>query len=197
MNKKTLILFNLIFHTALFGQFNQKYYGFGLDIGSHGSGFFITGHSIHHSKEFSINGEMRFYDIKANNETIVYNPIYGQFESVGGLSLVMIPILIGANYYPFNGLIENNFSPFIALRTGYVISLDGKEDGSFSDRWKNPNVQLSPGGFLGTGIDFQMYGQTSVSTMIGLEILPLKDMVKGSDNHGMLIHIAFNRRIGR
>ena len=39
-----------------------------------------------------------------------------------------------------------------------------------------------------------MVGQTSVSVMVGLEILPYKEL-DGSDNfNGRLIHISFNRR---
>ena len=175
------------------GQFNQNYYGFGLDIGSSGSGVFITGQRIYDTEKFSLNGEIRFYDIKANNETIVYNPYYGQFESVGGTSLIMIPIFIGFNYYPFVGKIENNFSPFCTLRSGYVTSIDGKETGTFVERWKNADIKIAPGGFLGIGIDFKMYGQTSVSTMVGVEVLPLKSVIDYYDNHGFLIHIAFNK----
>ena len=40
-----------------------------------------------------------------------------------------------------------------------------------------------------------MYGQTTVSPMVGYENLPLKYKADGqSDYSGMLIHIAFNRR---
>ena len=194
IKEKLGFFYFLLFSMIIYGQFNQNYYGFGLDIGSSGSGVFITGQSIYDTEEFSLNGEIRFYDIKANNETIVYNPFYGQFESVGGTSLIMIPIFFGFNYYPFVGKIENNFSPFLTMRTGYVISLDGKETGTFSERWKDVDIKLAPGGFFGLGIDFKMYGQTSVSTMVGMEILPLKSIIDYYDNHGLLIHISFNRR---
>tara|TARA_B100001250_G_C19509780_1_gene661148 strand:- start:145 stop:741 length:597 start_codon:yes stop_codon:yes gene_type:complete len=194
IKEKFGIIWFLLGSLMLFGQFNQNYYGFGLDIGSSGSGIFITGQSIHEKEKISLNGELRFYDIKSNNETVIYNPFYGQFETVGGTSLIMLPIFFGLNYYPFVGKIENNFSPFITTRAGYVISLDGKETGSFSDRWKNSATSIAPGGFLGAGIDFKMYGQTSVSTMVGVEVLPLENLIDGYKNHGMLIHIAFNKR---
>ena len=195
MNKQKIgLFFFLLAVMVINGQFNQNYYGFGLDIGSSGSGVFITGQSIYDTEKISLNGEIRFYDIKANNETIVYNPYYGQFESVGGTSLIMVPVFIGFNYYPFVGKIENNFSPFFTLRSGYVTSIDGKEIGSFVERWKNADIKIAPGGFLGIGIDFKMYGQTSVSTMVGVEVLPLKNVIDYYDNHGFLIHIAFNKR---
>ena len=40
-----------------------------------------------------------------------------------------------------------------------------------------------------------MYGQTTVSPMVGYETLPLKYKADGQNDYsGMLIHIAFNRR---
>ena len=59
---------------------------------------------------------------------------------------------------------------------------------------KRVKKKIAPGGFLGIGIDFKMYGQTSVSTMVGVEVLPLKSVIDNYDNHGFLIHIAFNKR---
>ena len=189
------ILCSIILCSALFGEFDQFYNGFGLDIGTSGSGIFITRQAIHDSRNFSLNGEIRFYDIKASDETIVYNYYSGQYQTVGGKSLFMLPLFFGTNYYLFNGKIENNFSPFLTFRVGGVLAVDGKEYGSFSQRWKNPDTQINPGAFLGAGIDFKMVGQTSVSVMIGLELLPLGKVFDGLDDYsGNLIHIAFNRR---
>ena len=189
------IFFSFLFPVVLLGQFDQAFNGFGLDIGSSGSGMFITRQLTHTSKIYSLNGELRFYDIKADDETIVYDYYTGQYQSVGGKSLFMMPLLIGANYYPFTGKIENNFSPFITARAGAVLTVDGKEFGTFSERWKNPDTQISPGGFIGIGIDLKMVGQSSVSTMVGLELLPLNEQADGQNNYsGFLIHLSFNRR---
>ena len=189
------IFFCFILSSFLFGEFNQVYNGFGLDIGSSGSGIFFTRQVIHDSEYFSLNGEIRFYDIKASDETIVYNYYSGQYQSVGGKSLFMVPLFFGANYYMFNGKIENNFSPFITLRFGGVLSVNGKESGNFRQRWDNPDTQITPGAFLGAGIGFKMVGQTSVSVMIGYEVLPLYQEFDGMDDYsGRLIHISFNRR---
>ena len=189
------IFFSFLFPVLLLGQFDQAFNGFGLDIGSSGSGMFITRQLTHTSEIYSLNGELRFYDIKADDETIVYDYYTGQYQSVGGKSLFMIPLLIGANYYPFTGKIENNFSPFITARAGAVLTVDGKEFGTFSERWKNPDTQISPGGFIGIGIDLKMVGQSSVSTMVGLELLPLNEQADGQNNYsGFLIHLSFNRR---
>lgn len=193
---QTIKLFSCFFLTSLlFGGFSKVYNGFGLDIGTSGSGIFITRQAIHDSDYFSINGEIRFYDIKASEEAFVYNYFSGQYESIGGKSLIMFPFFIGANYYPFIGKIENNFSPFLTARVGGVLSLDGKEEGDFQQRWKNPDTQITPGGFFGIGIDFKMVGQTTISVMAGVELLPLEyEFDEMDDYSGRLIHISFNRR---
>jgi len=190
------LFFSLVFVSILWGQFDQPYYGFGLDIGSSGSGFFINGQMYHNTKKFSLNAEVRFYDIKDPNESLVYDPYYGTTRTIGGVSLVIIPVFLGNNYYPFVDKIDNNFSPFLALRAGGLFTLNGAEEGSFRQRWRNIETQFTLGGFLGGGVDFKMYGQTTVSPMVGYEILPLKNIADGEkDYSGMLIHIAFNRRL--
>jgi hypothetical protein len=177
------------------GQFDQVTNGFGLDIGSSGSGMFIMRNYVHASEKLALNGELRFYDIKAEDETIVYDYYTGQYKSVGGKSLVMLPVFIGGNYYPFVGKIENNFSPFIAIKGGVVTTVNGEEFGTFSERWKNPDIQYTPGGFLGVGIDFKIVGQSFVMVMVGFEYLPLKKETDGKkDYSGFLIHLSFNRR---
>ena len=164
------ILLSLTFCSILSAGFNQIYNGFGLDIGTRGSGIFVTRQAIHDSENYSLNAEFRFYDIKASDETIVYNYYSGQYQTVGGKSLFMLPLFFGTNYYLFNGKIENNFSPFLTLRIGGVLVVDGDEEGSFKQRWSDPETQLTPGGFIGAGIDFKMVGQTSVSLIQSLLI---------------------------
>ena len=191
MNK----LLTFVFPVFLLGQFDQVANGFGLDIGSSGSGMFIMRNYVHASEKLALNGELRFYDIKAEDETIVYDYYTGQYKSVGGKSLVMLPVFVGGNYYPFVGKIENNFSPFIAMKGGVVTTINGEEFGTFSERWKNPGIQYTPGGFLGVGIDFKIVGQSSVMVMVGLEYLTLKKETDGrKDYSGFLIHLSFNRR---
>ena len=203
MNK----LLTFVFPVFLLGQFDQVTNGFGLDIGTSGSGMFIMRNYVHASEKYALNGELRFYDIKAEDEVLVRD-YTGQWKSVGGKSLVMLPVFVGGNYYPFVGKIENNFSPFIAIKGGVVTTVDGDEPGTynetgggysttktFSERWKNPGIQYSPGGFLGVGIDFKIVGQSSVMVMVGLEYLPLKKETDGrKDYSGFLIHLSFNRR---
>ena len=188
------LFFSCLFISLLWGQFEPAYYGFGLDIGSSGSGFFEWTDSAQF-KKLSVNAELRFYDIKDPNESMVYDPYYGTTRTIGGISLIMLPIFVGGNYYPFVDKIQNNFSPFIALRGGGLFTLNGAEEGSFKDRWNNVDVQFTLGGFSGIGVEFKMYGRTTISPMVGYEMLPLKYKADGKiDYSGMLIHIAFNRR---
>ena len=97
------ILLNIFLCSTLFSQFDQLYNGFGVDIGTSGSGIFLTRQAIHDSKYFSLNGEIRLYDIKASDETIVYDYYSGHYQTVGGKSLFMLPFFFGSNYYLFNG----------------------------------------------------------------------------------------------
>ena len=55
MNK----LISFLFPVFLFGQFDQVANGFGLDIGSSGSGMFVTRHYGHTSEKFALNGELK------------------------------------------------------------------------------------------------------------------------------------------
>ena len=191
MNKLIILLFPVL----VLGNFDHVSNGFGLDIGSSGSGMFIMRNYGHSSERYSLNGELRFYDIKAVDETIVYDYYTGQYKTLGGKSLFMLPAFIGANYYPFVGKIENNFSPFITVKGGMLTTVNGREFGSFIERWKNSEIQFSPGGFLGVGIDFKIVGQSTVMVMVGFELLPLKKIADGKNNYsGFLIHLSFNRR---
>ena len=55
---------------------------------------------------------------------------------------------------------------------------------------------MGKGGFIGAGVDFKMVGQTSVSTMFGLELLKLNEVADSNiDYSGFLIHLSFNRRL--
>ena len=193
---KYIILIYLIFPIKVFGSYDLIQNGFGLDIGKNGSGFFLIRQHTHNSEKFSLLTELRFYDIKGKNEMLVYDYYTQQYRSIGSKNLIYIPLFIGANYYPFAGEIANNFSPFLTLRSGPVLAIDGKETGSFSDRWGNPDTNFSFGGFLGAGIEFKWVNLSSVLLHIGYEYLPpSKSMNEEKDYSGLLIHIAFNRSV--
>ena len=190
------LVFFILSSNLVLGNFSNNRYGAGLDIGSKGSGFFFNYLIGNMEKNLDIVFEARYFDIKGETEMYVYDYWTNQYTTISGQNLILMPFMIGINYHPFAGQIANNFSPFISLRGGGLFTLNGAEVGSFRQRWENVETQFTLGGFFGGGIDFKMYGQTTVSSMVGYEILPLKDEADGEkDYSGMLIHIAFNRRV--
>lgn len=193
ISKYFIILFFFV-PIKVYGTFDLIQNGFGLDIGKSGSGFFLLRQYTHSSERFSFLTELRFYDIKGENEMFAYDYFTGQYRSIGSKSLVYVPVFFGASYYPFVGLIANNFSPFITYRLGPVLTIDGKEEGSFLDRWSNPDTDFSYGGFLGVGIEFKWINLSSIILNIGYDYFPPPKSI-GRDYSGFLIHIAFNRSV--
>ena len=104
-----LLLISLNFTIAS----SNKRYGAGLDIGSKGSGIFFNYLSGNVEKNFDLVGEIRYFDIKGDTESIVYDYWTNQYVTISGQNLLFIPMLVGFNYHPFAGKIANNFSPFI------------------------------------------------------------------------------------
>ena len=190
MKPKFIIAYFLILCSA----FASSNIGAGLVFGQRGTG-------VHFSNDWKVNQkfylglELRFLDIKNENEQTAVDYFTGYPYTVGNRALAMFPIYAKFRWLPFEGKIENNFSPFFVCRGGGIFTLNGAEEGSFGNRWKNVDTQFNLGGFLGTGVEFNMYGQTIISPMVGYEFLPLKDKADGYDDYsGMLIHIAFNRK---
>jgi len=190
-----IIIHFLVFPILLLGQFSKTQYGLGLDIGSSGSGIFFNHMWTNTTETMSLITEFRFFDVKGDEETIVYDYWTNQYSTVGGQNLVLLPMLAGVNYYPFAGKIANNFSPFVTLRGGPIFTIDGEETGdNFMERWSNSQTHWSPGGFIGGGVEFKWVNLSSVILHIGVDILPLSQTADGrKDYSGMLIHIAFNR----
>ena len=180
----------------LYAGYDNISNGFGLDIGSNGSGLFIVRQYSNNNKSFAFNFEIRLYDIKSQNETIVYDYYTGQYKAVSGKSLFMTPLFTGVNYYPFMGKIDNSFSPFITARFGPVFIIDGEDEGDFSERWSKPNFKSSIGSFFGLGVDFKYIQKSYISTMFGYELLPPDPSDSNVLRHsGILIHISFNRNL--
>ena len=188
-----LLLISLNFTIAS----SNKRYGAGLDIGSKGSGIFFNYLSGNVEKNFDLVGEIRYFDIKGDTESIVYDYWTNQYVTISGQNLLFIPMLVGFNYHPFAGKIANNFSPFITFRGGFNFAIDGKEgNGSFKETWRKADTQWSTAGFIGGGIEFRWYNQSSIALHIGYDIIKLKKKADQKTNYsGLLIHISFNRFI--
>ena len=176
---------------------SNKRYGAGLDIGSKGSGIFFNYLSGNLEKNFDLVGVIRYFDIKGDTESIVYDYWTNQYVTISGQNLLFIPMLVGFNYHPFAGQIANNFSPFITFRGGLNFSIDGKEgDGNYKETWRKAETQWSTAGFIGGGIEFRWYNQSSIALHIGSDIIELKKKADQKTNYsGLLIHISFNQFI--
>ena len=193
--KFSIILFFLI-NVIFAGGLNTRF-GAGLDVGSRGSGIFLNYLYGNNKKNFDIIGEVRYFDIKGETESIVYDNWTRQYITISGQNLLFIPALVGFNYHPFAGKIANNFSPFVTIRGGLNLSIDGREgDGSYKKIWRKAETQWSPIAFFGGGVEFRWYNQSSVALHIGADIIKLKkEADQKKDYSGLLIHISFNRFI--
>ena len=125
------IILPFIMSNLLGANFDNVSNGFGLDIGSRGSGVFLIRQYLDNEKPIGLNLELRFYDVKGENETVFYDYYTGTYQSISGKSLFLSPLFVGLNYYPFKDKIENNFLPFLTSRAGLVFILDGNDSGSF------------------------------------------------------------------
>ena len=193
--KFSIILFFFI-NVIFAGGLNTRF-GAGLDVGSRGSGIFLNYLYGNNKKNIDIIGEVRYFDIKGETESIVYDNWTNQYITISGQNLLFIPALVGFNYHPFAGKIANNFSPFVTLRGGLNLSIDGREgDGSYKKIWRKAETQWSPIAFFGGGVEFRWYNQSSVALHIGADIIKLKkEADQKKDYSGLLIHISFNRFI--
>jgi hypothetical protein len=193
---KFSIILSFFINVIFAGGLNTRF-GAGLDVGSRGSGIFLNYLYGNNKKFFDIIGEVRYFDIKGETESIVYDNWTNQYITISGQNLLFIPALVGFNYHPFAGKIANNFSPFVTIRGGLNLSIDGREgDGSYKKIWRKAETQWSPIAFFGGGVEFRWYNQSSVALHIGADIIKLKkEADQKKDYSGLLIHISFNRFI--
>lgn len=191
---KISIIFILFMNIVFSNSYNTRF-GAGLDVGSRGSGVFFNYLHGNNKKNFDFIGEVRYFDIKGETESIVYDNWTNQYITISGQNLLFIPVLVGFNYHPFAGKIANNFSPFVTIRGGLNLSVDGKEgNGSYKKIWRKAETQWSPIAFFGGGVEFRWYNQSSVALHIGSDIIKLKkEADQKKDYSGLLIHISFNR----
>ena len=167
--------------------------GLGFMFGSRGGGFIFSG-QWQVKADFFTGFETRIYDIKNDEELPVYNYYTGQYLNVGDQALFMIPVFGTVKWLPFEGKIANNFSPFVALKLGPVLAVDGKEEfQKWSKRWGKASTITTYGGQIVFGILFLQRGGSSISPSIGYEFLPMGSEVDGRNNYsGAAINITFN-----
>jgi len=100
----------------------------------------------------------------------------------------------------FEGKIANNFSPFMEMKLGPILAVDGIEDTrKFSNRWGKAGTIMTYGIQVAFGVAFLQMGGSTISPSIGYEYLPMGKEVDGRTNYnGTVVNIAFtfgnNRR---
>ena len=164
---------------------------FGIATGSHGWG--ISYQRILKSNVNSeINFEFRFYDVKGTDEFPI-STNYGT-ETINEKSLVISPVFAGFRYYPFEGKIENNFSPFVTLKAGPLFIFNGNEEiTSFFERWKKAETHVAFGGHAGIGVKFLRSNVSSISVSAGLDIFPMNGTIDDqSQYNGFLLQFEFS-----
>lgn len=170
------------------------YKGFGLQVGEQGTGIFY--HQVWRSKpslEWLFHG--RIFDVKGEEFMMVYDPYYNQYRSVGDKYVMIVPLFGGAKYFPFAGQIANNFSPYVSMMMGPVLTMDGYDSDKFSERWKRSQGLWTFGANIGVGADFLMANRMTISAGVGMDYLPMNEKVEGQDHFsGAIIHIAYNWR---
>ena len=189
MKKLFTILFLLNLFSPIHSQFKR---GLGFGTGTWGSGFQFSGEwQLDDDKYYGF--EIRFIDIKNEEELPVYNPYTGNSFNVGDKALIMFPIYAKIRYLPFEGKIANNFSPFIELKLGPNFAIDGDGDARrFADRWKGAPSHTSYGGQIVMGAAFLQMSGAVISPSIGYEFLPFGQSIDGRRSYdGTTINVTF------
>ena len=170
-----------------------SYNGFGLDVGERGSGLFLN-RTWSNSEKLCFISEIRIFDVKHPDEIIIQDYYTGRGYKFNDINLLLLPLFSGAKYYPFVGKIANNFAPFVSVKAGPILSLDGAESGTFKEKWiTNLDYYFTLGGYFGVGADVLTSNRTILSIRVGYDILPMKGQIEGSDQYnGALVRFGFN-----
>ena len=186
------ILTILIWSIIISNNFAQMKKGIGLTTGTQGSGIHFIGDWKLNKKIF-YGFEVRYFDIKNETEIPVYNQYTGQYINVGDKALVLLPFFATARWLPFEGKIANNFSPFVQLKGGPLLAIDGNESyRKFNSRWRKAPTFTSYGAQLVIGVSFLQMGGSSISPSIGFEFLPMGRTVDDKKRYdGTTINITW------
>jgi hypothetical protein len=146
------------------------------------------------SEKLCFISEIRIFDVKHPDEIIIQDYYTGRGYKFNDINLLLLPLFSGAKYYPFVGKIANNFAPFVSVKAGPILSLDGAESGTFKEKWiTNLDYYFTLGGYFGVGADVLTSNRTILSIRVGYDILPMKGQIDGSDQYnGALVRFGFN-----
>ena len=158
--------------------------GIGMTTGTRGSGIhFILSGQLKENLFYGF--EARYYDIKNETEIPVYNQYTGQYINVGDKALILLPVYATMRWLPFEGKIANNFSPFVQVKGGPLLAIDGNEEyRKFNKRWRKAPTFTSYGAQIVIGVSFLQMGGSSISPSIGFEFLPMGQTVDDKKQYG-------------
>jgi len=188
------LIFAIIIISIGLGQRLSTKNGVGLNVGDRGAGLFYHRH-IKSTDNIKIGATIRWFDVRPPEEIPSYNYYTGQYENTNTVSLAVFPLFGTFNYYPFEGKIANNFSPFISSKLGPVIVLDADESiKSFSKRWFNAKSKFTYGGNIAIGIEFRQPGKVHYAIEFSYDFIPLTSSIDGYTNlNGTVLSFSIHR----
>ena len=188
------IAFIIIVITLGYGQISSAKQGVGLNIGDRGAGIFYH-RNIKSYNVFKLGATIRWLDIRPPEEIPAYNYYTGRYENKNKISLAIFPLFGTINFYPFEGKIANNFSPYISAKFGPVLILDADANiKSFSERWFNADSKFTYGGNIGIGVEFRQPGKYHYSVEFSYDLIPLSSAIDNYSNlNGTVLSFSIHR----
>lgn len=166
-------------------------YGLTLESESHGSAlgafysFFFTS---------SVRGLVQGKVLNVAEGLPVVDAWTGRIYETGGTNLVLVPIVAGITYHPFEGRIANNFSPLVAVGLGPTLILNLAEEGGFFDQWRNVETRFYGGAFAGAGVEIPIRARSFMTIILGYDFLPMGRSVDGREHYsGTVLKFMFGR----
>ncbi len=188
------LAFIIIVISLGYGQVISTKHGVGLNIGERGAGIFYHRH-IKSYDNIKLGATIRWLDIRPPEEIPSYNIFTSQVENKNIVSLVIFPLFGTINYYPFEGKIANNFSPFVSIKLGPILIFDADVNiESFSERWSNADSKFTYGGNIGVGVEFRQPGKVHYSIEFSYDLIPLNSTISKYNNlDGIVLSISIHR----
>lgn len=190
---KRLLLLTILISFG-YGQMSSTKHGAGLNIGDRGAGIFYHRH-IKSYENIKLGITIRWLDIRPPEEIPSYNYYTGRYENTNTVSLAIFPLFGTINYYPFEGKIANNFSPYVSAKLGPVLVLNADANiKSFSERWFNADSKFTYGGNIGVGVEFRQPGKVHYSIEFSYDLIPLSSTIDNYNNlNGTVLSFSIHR----
>ena len=190
---KKIILFLLVFTIGL-SQSNRAKNGVGLNVGDRGAGIFYH-RNIKNFNNFKIGTTLRWLDIRPAEEIPYWDYYTGRYVNNNTISLVIFPLFGTLSYFPFEGKIANNFSPYLSAKIGPVLVLDADESiNSFFKRWTKANSSITYGGNIAIGVEFRQPGRLHYSIEFSYDLIPFSKSIDNYNNlNGTVLSFSIHR----